>query len=442
VSQHDDHFEAFEPHTLLKHAILRAYLNAWAMKLLLWGRAGDTVYFVDAFAGAGQDNEGRPGSPLIAARIAAGVPTAIERVGPGRQGRMRVRAIEQHAGRYAALAGLLEPFGEVDRAMARAGRGVLADYIDRMDQEIGVAPALYFLDPFGVKGLDAATYPKLLKGPQNEIFALFADMGATRLHGLVVASRSDVDGQIARLREQATLFPELDAEREQAVRDAAAQRNQALDVSQGPSREYLVRAVGDDGVIAEMEALPPEERPDAFVGAFIKALLRAGARYVLTIPMRNAQAQRVYTLVHASKSAKGFAAMKEAVSAGLDNEELPAEMRERMRGDLAVPMDAVLQHLGTHFAGRVDVPWTAGKGQEPGTVRCHLLEETSVFHFQLPAVRDALEAGGILRKGPRGKLLCTFPAAPARPSGHQIAPLSERAARGDAEPTPGPSATG
>lgn len=412
MSQNEGHFEAFEPHTLLKHAILRAYLHAWAMKLLLWSQAGDTVYFVDAFAGAGQDDEGNPGSPLIAAHIAAGVPTAVARVGRGRQGRMRVRAIEQHAGRHAALARLLEPFGEVDRAMARAGRGVLADYIDRMDKEIGAAPALYFLDPFGVKGLDAATYPKLLEGPQNEIFALFADMGATRLHGLVVASRSDVEGQIAKLREQATLFPELEAELEQAVRDAAAQRNQALDISQAPSREYLIRALGDEGVIAEMEALPPDERPDAFVGAFIKALLRAGARYVLTIPIRNAQGQRVYTLVHASKSAKGFAAMKEAVSAGLDNAELPAEMRERMRGDLAVPMEAVVQHLGTQFAGQVEVAWTGGKGQEPGTVRCHLLEETPVFHFQLSAIRDALAAAGILRKGPRGKQLCTFPATP------------------------------
>ena len=62
----DKHFDEFEPHTLLKHAILKTYLATWAMRLLQWGRAGDVVYFVDAFAGQGRDGVGNPGSPAIA----------------------------------------------------------------------------------------------------------------------------------------------------------------------------------------------------------------------------------------------------------------------------------------------------------------------------------------------------------------------------------------
>lgn len=409
MTQNATHFDDFAPHTLLKHAILRAYLQRWALKLLMWGQAGDTVYFVDGFAGAGQDRQGNPGSPLIAAQIAAGVPDALAAQRTQRQGRMRVRAVEEHAGRHAALRALLEPFVAADRALARAGRGVLAEHIDAIAREIANAPALYFLDPFGLKGLDAATYPKLLAGPHNEIFALFADIGATRLHGLVTAERSDVEGQIAGLRRQASLFPEMEAEQEQPVRVAASQRNQALDASQGPSREHLVRALGDEGIVDAIAPLPPAERADAFLGAFIRALIAAGARYVVALPMRNAQGQRVYSLVHASKSAKGFAAMKDSVSEGLNRDDLPPEMRDRIREDLSIPLAVVLDVARVRFAGQADVPWTGGKGEE--TVQQWLIESTPVFRFQANAVREALQAAGILRRGPRGKLLCTFPSA-------------------------------
>ena len=68
---HRKHFERFEEHTLLKHGVFRRYLRTWARKLLFWtGRDFDRIWVVDGFAGAGSDEVGNPGSPLIAAQTA------------------------------------------------------------------------------------------------------------------------------------------------------------------------------------------------------------------------------------------------------------------------------------------------------------------------------------------------------------------------------------
>ena len=51
MSNARQHFEQFKDHTLLKHAILRAYLERWA-RILLSAKAGNhDVVFIDCFAG-------------------------------------------------------------------------------------------------------------------------------------------------------------------------------------------------------------------------------------------------------------------------------------------------------------------------------------------------------------------------------------------------------
>ena len=52
-----------EPHTLGKHLVLRAYLDAW---LPILGRGRKRILFIDGFAGPGEYIDGEEGSPLIA----------------------------------------------------------------------------------------------------------------------------------------------------------------------------------------------------------------------------------------------------------------------------------------------------------------------------------------------------------------------------------------
>jgi len=63
VTRNRRHFNRFAAHTRLKHAIYRYYVERWARILL---HTWDRVRIVDACAGAGADDEGTPGSPLIA----------------------------------------------------------------------------------------------------------------------------------------------------------------------------------------------------------------------------------------------------------------------------------------------------------------------------------------------------------------------------------------
>lgn len=393
MTQHDEHFEAFQGHTLLKHGILRAYLLSWAFKLLQ-GPRGHRVYFVDAFAGEGRDGQGNPGSPLIATRIAAIVRDRLAEA-PGTAGRsMRVIAIEKKPSHFKSLDVFMREIEQVDPDLFVALKGELSEHISDIVRDAAKSPTLYFFDPFGIKGLDASTYPQALAGPQNEIFALFADMGAGRLHGLVTADTSDINGQIRRLRENPSLFPEIDAEVEAQLAAEAEAYRAALDLSQPASKAHLTRALGGVEWEAELRDARPEVRPSIFLQLFIKRLIGSGARYVLTLPMRNDRGQRVYSLVHASKSAEGFCAMKEAISDGLKKELLPPDVSARIREDLSVSVGEIADRLYRAHAG-TELSWT--KAVQPAVLR-----GTGLFNFQLPDLRSEFVARGWIAITPKG----------------------------------------
>lgn len=404
MSQSRDHFKTFRGHTLLKHQILHAYLWAWANKLLR-RPTGDRVFFVDAFAGPGTDEDGNPGSPLIATRIAAEITGTLAR-SPPHQGRaMRVIAIEHQASHAEALRRLLAPFN-AQGARAEVLTGELLEHIDDIVQLTAGTPALYFLDPYGLQGLEASTYSKALQGEQNEIFALLADEGAGRLFGLVTATSGGIQARLEQVRRAPSLFPADDQELEQEMRDEIAEYERALDVSQPAAREYLSRSLGNTSWEKALRECQAAERREVFLGLFIEALITAGAQYVLSIPMRDERGRRKYSLVHASKSAAGFKAMKAAVSTGLNKDLLPAEVRRRIREDLAVEDVEVIDELIGQFGGQ-DVGWV-------DDVQPYLLGHSGLFDFQLRAVRVTLERAGHLVKRGRGKMFLRMPAR--RPS--------------------------
>ena len=407
MTQHTGHFDEFQPHTRLKHAILDSYIVAWAMKLLMWGMAGDHLVIVDAFAGAGQDKSGNAGSPLIAVRRANEAMAETKRLKPNLDPKVQVIAIEKKPTLFRQLEQTLAPFVEARPALVRAHLGELAEHIDAIVSEIGSRPAFFFLDPYGIKGLDARTYPKALAGPHNEIFALFSDIGAVRLHGLVTAERADVSDEVAAILEAPSFFPEDDTGRIAETMAGAERTNNALDASIPASREHLTRALGSEEWVSELAAVAAQHRSDTFVSLFQKALLRAGARFVLAVPMRNDAGQRVYELVHASKSRAGLITMKECVSSGLRKSSISTSARDRIVADLSVDVHRLVQALQTAFAGR-SIPWAA----RPDGLKLLVLGHTALFHFQLVDLKSALKQAGVLRRVAL-KDVCVFPAAPS-----------------------------
>jgi three-Cys-motif partner protein len=404
VSSARDHFDKFESHTLLKHRILQAYLAAWALKLLKSGR-NQRVHFIDAFAGEGRDGEGNPGSPLIAAQVANEVAGAMALPGEAPRKRVGVYAIETMPSRVAALRECLAPFGPTHPGHVEIHSGELPTFIDRIVERTGNEPALYFLDPFGIKGLNATTYPKALRGPQNEVFALFADLGAGRLYGLVTSQGKDVSRKLAVLRDRPSLFAEWDRVAEAALATEVVAHRRALDASQPASREHLTTALGGDLWQSLLRGEPTSRRPAVFLGLFMDRLIEDGARLVLPIPLRDENGDPKYTLVHASKSATAFATMKEAVSGALSKDLLPAEIVEMIRQDLLVDEEEVLRWLAEAFAG-MTVSWSK-------VVRERLLLETGIFNFQTNQILLRLVAGGVVpadkKGGAKRPIICSFP---------------------------------
>jgi three-Cys-motif partner protein len=399
VTRRSKYFSTFSDHTLLKHAILRSYLQAWAFKLLQWGGAGSTVFFVDGFAGAGQDSRGNPGSPVIAATIAEQIRGHFRTAG----GALRVIAVEANINNYNQLVPMLERFNDADPDCTRILLGSVSDQIGRITAEIGFAPALFFLDPFGLKGLEATSYPSMLKGDHNEILALFSDVGAIRLRGLV-HSTADVAPQLESLRLSPSLFPELDEQATQELERKAKRHKQWIDQLQPAARAAISNALGESNWINELRASLSEEARTELIRRFVQRLLDSGAKHVLVIPMRGATGIRKYCLVHASKSVKAYTTMKEAVSQNLNKSDVPDEMRERIRRDLTVPMSQVWQLLLSRFGGQT-VRWSDPIG---GSVRGLLLEETVAFNFQCPEIKEELRQRGLLRRMNRLEM-CVFP---------------------------------
>jgi hypothetical protein len=195
------------------------------------------------------------------------------------------------------------------------------------------------------------------------------------------------------------------------MREAARARNEALDLTRPSSKEYLVRALGGEDWVTELEGVPRAERTEVFLELFLRRLLASGAQHLLTIPIRNVDGAYVYTLVHASKSLKGFTVMKEAVSSGLRSGTLPQGICDQIRRDLSASVPVTIAALEQRFAGQT-VRWTLPRGGKGDSVRRFVLETTPIFDFQLEELQEALVNRGLIPLGKTGKprmpILVTF----------------------------------
>lgn len=156
-----------EPHTLGKHLVLRAYLDAW---LPILGSAHARVLFIDGFAGPGEYAGGEEGSPQIAIRALADhsakintevVYYFIEKEADRAEHLQKV--VDNWKGKAPAATKLNVITGAFDDTM----KGVL-DYLDEKNSKL--APAFVMIDPFGVSGTPMSVVRRLLKNPRCEIY--------------------------------------------------------------------------------------------------------------------------------------------------------------------------------------------------------------------------------------------------------------------------------
>lgn len=129
--------------------LLQKYLDPF-VKILGSTYAGNDVYYVDGFAGAGIYGDGAKGSPLRAAELAQEYEQA------GKQYRLKCINVEANPTIFANLQTNTRDFASVTN-MA----GEFSQVVDTVLAQIGSNPALFFLDPFGIKGIDWETVAKI-----------------------------------------------------------------------------------------------------------------------------------------------------------------------------------------------------------------------------------------------------------------------------------------
>jgi three-Cys-motif partner protein len=146
ASWHHAFFDQRRQTSKLKHFILEPYFKEFAYHL---GSARATVYYVDGFAGPGgyrrPTGELEPGSPVLIAEFADHLRAT------NAQFTVKCLNVEVNRKRYRQLVDATAPF--IGHSVERNYCAAFTSVLDAILRRISHAPAFFFLDPFGTKGL-------------------------------------------------------------------------------------------------------------------------------------------------------------------------------------------------------------------------------------------------------------------------------------------------
>ena len=188
TSWHDAFFEHLRLTSKMKHLILKDYVRVFAYHL---GSVRPTVYYVDGFAGPGVYQRTRGGheygSPVLIAELAK---QFRDRHMPFT---LKCLNVEADRERYRQLVEATVPFTDqiVEQNYGASFTEALGDILRR----IGTAPAFFFLDPFGTKGLPFKDLvPLFRRTARTEVFITLHTDGIAKKAGWF-ASLDDTDPQ-------------------------------------------------------------------------------------------------------------------------------------------------------------------------------------------------------------------------------------------------------
>ena len=156
-----------EPHSRIKHEILRQYINAW---LPIMTRGSQRVVIVDGFAGPGEYSGGEPGSPLIMLNSCLG-----HRDNPSSRSVVVFQFIEEWPDRASHLQQLINRLGEMPKHVkVDVVSGRYEAHFSRLLDGLmgtgeGLAPTFAFIDPFGYSQASMTLTGKFLQFRRCEV---------------------------------------------------------------------------------------------------------------------------------------------------------------------------------------------------------------------------------------------------------------------------------
>ena len=176
-----------EPQTKIKHQLLDDYIGGWFSIMFSnqakYGYEKKLVY-VDGFSGPGEywcddlKKDKTPGSPIL---IAERANKFLEADRSRKFIMICVDNDKKCVSHLGALLKALNKFGqgwEVYHKSFEESMGELFDYLD--EQKANIAPAFFFVDPFGYGGFSMKTMARILKHQRTEVFINFMHYDITR----------------------------------------------------------------------------------------------------------------------------------------------------------------------------------------------------------------------------------------------------------------------
>jgi three-Cys-motif partner protein len=187
-----------DPHTIAKIAILKGYLNAW-FRILGKTRKGQTILYVDGFAGPGYYRNHDEGSPLAAIRAAESALQSLD--SDFIADKLHCAFIESRADRFRVLNDTVSPFvGKAKLGITRA-HCEFVDGIELVRKEVpgpfrGEGPLFVFADPFGGTGIPFKTFQDCMK---SEAAELLINLDADGIGRMFAAENNNRDAQLTEL---------------------------------------------------------------------------------------------------------------------------------------------------------------------------------------------------------------------------------------------------
>lgn len=304
-------FEESKEQSQVKAAIVSKYFGAWAKVIMPWAKkAGGKIAYLDLFAGPGRYKDGTKSTPIMILEQAISDP---------QMSKMLVamfndvdadnsESLERSIGEISGI--------ETLRYKPMVYNEEVGEDIVKRFESVRLAPTLFFVDPWGYKGLSLRLINSVLRNwGCDAIFFFNYNRISMGISNSLVEEHMNA------------LF--------------------------GEQRAKSLRAAVKD--------LTPEVREATIVEELAKALREMGGEYVLPFRFRNADGKRTsHHLIFVSKNIRGYSIMKDVMARESSKEEQgvptfeynPFILDQGILFELSRPLDELRNMLLEQFAGR------------------------------------------------------------------------------------------
>lgn len=189
MNQAEEFFLDLKEWSARKLVIIEKYIGGFSRIL---GSKSKEIYYVDGFAGKGVYDGGEKGSPVLAAEAAQRFQQANSAF------TLRCINVERDPNNYTDLCRETQKFG----GLVRNYEGTFEDNIGNILPQTKNTPAVFFIDPFGVKGTRWEFVEQVIarKDP-TDIWIRFDHVTVRRLAGFYESDAKDASGKLQALQD-------------------------------------------------------------------------------------------------------------------------------------------------------------------------------------------------------------------------------------------------